>query len=82
MGLGDVHLMAAVGAVLGWVSPTVAFFVAPFFGLGWALLSLLIHRRREIPYGPWLSLATVAVMILFEPIMDYLEVFFIPPVIP
>jgi len=82
MGLGDVHLMAAVGAVLGWVSPTVAFFVAPFFGLGWALLSLAIHRRREIPYGPWLSLATVVVMILFEPIMDYLEVFFVPPVIP
>ncbi len=82
MGLGDVHLMAAVGAVLGWLTPTVAFFVAPFFGLGWALLSLVIHRRREIPYGPWLSLATVLVMVFFEPVMEHLKVLFVPPVIP
>ena len=35
MGLGDVHLMAAVGAVLGGMSPVIAFFVAPFMGLAW-----------------------------------------------
>jgi leader peptidase (prepilin peptidase) / N-methyltransferase len=72
MGLGDVHLMAAVGAVLGWISPTIAFFLAPFFGLGWAVARLIIHRSREIPYGPFLSMATLVVMIFQDRIVDYL----------
>ncbi|MBN1765492.1 MAG: prepilin peptidase [Sedimentisphaerales bacterium] len=76
MGLGDVHLMAAVGAVLGWVSPTIAFFVAPFFGLGWAVMRLVLHRSREIPYGPFLSMGTVVVMLLHDPIVDYFVQYF------
>lgn len=72
MGLGDVHLMAAVGAMLGWQSPTVAFFLAPFFGLGFALVKLITHRTREIPYGPFLSMATLAVMVFHDPIMKKL----------
>jgi leader peptidase (prepilin peptidase)/N-methyltransferase len=72
MGLGDVHLMAAVGAVLGWASPTIAFFLAPFFGLGWAVARLIIHRSREIPYGPFLSMATLTVMLFQDRIVNYL----------
>jgi len=71
MGLGDVHLMAAVGAVLGWASPTIAFFVAPFLGLGWALARLVLHRSREIPYGPFLSIGTLMVMIFHDQIVNY-----------
>ncbi len=71
MGLGDVHLMAAAGAVLGWVSPTIAFFVAPFFGLGWAVARLALQGSREIPYGPFLSMGTLAVMVFYEPIVNY-----------
>jgi leader peptidase (prepilin peptidase) / N-methyltransferase len=63
MGLGDVHLLAAVGAVLGWVDPIWMFFIAPFFGLLWTVLSsgaasLLKTARRELPYGPHLAMAT------------------------
>ena len=71
MGLGDVHLMGAVGAMLGWISPTIAFFVAPFMGLGWAVARLVLHRTREIPYGPFLSLASLLVMILHDPMINY-----------
>ncbi|MBI9018427.1 MAG: prepilin peptidase [Phycisphaerae bacterium] len=71
MGLGDVHLMAGVGAVLGWQSPTIAFFIAPFFGLAWAIGRLVLKGHREIPYGPFLSMATVIVMIFHDPIMKY-----------
>ncbi|MFG0253362.1 MAG: hypothetical protein ACF8NJ_10870, partial [Phycisphaerales bacterium JB038] len=72
MGLGDVHMMAAVGAILGWVDPTLAFFfAAPFLGIGYALLSLGPGRligslRKPIPYGPFLALGVLLVM-LFKP---------------
>ena len=73
MGLGDVHLMAAVGAMLGWQSPLIAFFLAPFFGLGYALMKMIIQRTREIPYGPFLSMATLIVMVLHDPIIDFFQ---------
>ncbi len=79
MGLGDVHLMAAVGAVTGWITPTIAFFVAPFMGLGWALTRLIMHRKREIPYGPFLSAATVFVMIFHDQIVDFFRNSMISP---
>ncbi len=67
MGLGDVHLLAAIGAVMGWLDSIVIFFVAPFFGLlGAALLAalgrLLSGRARVIPYGPYLAIAAVVVL--------------------
>jgi leader peptidase (prepilin peptidase) / N-methyltransferase len=73
MGMGDVHLMAAVGAVLGPGSAVVAFFLAPFFGMGIALYLLLLGKRREVPYGPYLSLATAFVMLFYCPIANYLS---------
>lgn len=68
MGLGDVHLMGAVGAVLGWWDPILIFFIAPFSGLAWAAANALWHRfkggpRREIPYGPHLAMATLVVVL-------------------
>lgn len=67
MGLGDVHLMAAVGAVLGWFDPILIFFIAPFSGLFWVILSrgfATVMRKRwtELPYGPHLAIATLVVI--------------------
>jgi len=75
MGLGDVHLMAAVGAVIGWRDTTLAFFIAPFFGIFAAVVTagvaaLVKGRVRVIPYGPYLCAATVVVMVWREPILD------------
>lgn len=69
MGLGDVHLMAAAGAALGWIDPTLAFFTAPFMGIMWAVLSVFFrqffHRQgTALPYGPHLAAATLLVLIL------------------
>ena len=82
MGLGDVHLMAAVGAMLGWASPVIAFFAAPFIALGWALTRLILHRTREIPYGPFLSVATLVVMMMHDTILAYFERVWTPPPMP
>jgi leader peptidase (prepilin peptidase)/N-methyltransferase len=72
MGLGDVHLMFGVGAIIGAGAATVAFFIAPFFGILVALSLMMTRTRRELPYGPYLSMATGVVMIFYCPIAAYL----------
>ena len=76
MGLGDVHLMGAAGAVIGPLYVFVAFFVAPFFGLAWAGFQMFFKKIRQIPYGPFLSLGVFVVMILHDWIRDYLSFVF------
>jgi leader peptidase (prepilin peptidase)/N-methyltransferase len=84
MGMGDVHLLAAIGAALGWVDPIRIFFLAPFLALGWIAVSRLIARLvrregRELPYGPHLAAATM-VVIFARPFVDELQrVLFNPP---
>ncbi len=76
MGLGDVHLMGAAGAVLGPVPVVVAFMIAPFFGLGWVCIQMFFKKIRQIPYGPFLSIGVFAVMILHDRITDYIGFIF------
>jgi leader peptidase (prepilin peptidase)/N-methyltransferase len=73
MGLGDLHILAAVGAVTGWIVPTMAFFVAPFFALLWALRLWLSRKQRELPYGPWLAAATLVMIVFYDVIATWLE---------
>jgi leader peptidase (prepilin peptidase)/N-methyltransferase len=70
MGLGDVHLMGAAGAVIGPLSVVIAFFIAPFFGLTWVASQMFFKKIRQIPYGPFLSLGVLVVMILHDVIRD------------
>jgi leader peptidase (prepilin peptidase)/N-methyltransferase len=72
MGLGDVHLMFGVGAIIGAALSVVAFFLAPFFGILIAIYMLLTGSRREIPYGPYLSLGTAFVLLFGCPIIAWL----------
>ncbi|MHC4238957.1 MAG: prepilin peptidase [Planctomycetota bacterium] len=71
MGLGDVHLMGAAGAFIGAPFVIVAFFIAPFFGLAWAGVQMFFKKTRQIPYGPFLSLGVLVVMILHDWILNY-----------
>ena len=73
MGLGDVHLMAAAGAVIGPALVVVAFFIAPFSGLIWACFQMFFKKTRQIPYGPFLSLGLFVVMIFHNEIRNYLS---------
>jgi len=76
MGLGDVHLMGAAGAVIGANLVVVAFFIAPFFGLAWAGFQMFFKKIRQIPYGPFLSLGIFVVMILHDWIFSYINFLF------
>jgi leader peptidase (prepilin peptidase)/N-methyltransferase len=57
MGFGDVKLMAMLGAFLGWKKIVLTFFLAPFFGLIFGIISLIKTKSHYIPYGPFISLA-------------------------
>jgi leader peptidase (prepilin peptidase) / N-methyltransferase len=71
MGLGDVHLMFGVGAIIGAGPAVVAFFLAPFWGLLHAIHGAIFRRHSELWFGPYLSLGTATVILLYCPIADY-----------
>ena len=81
MGMGDVHLLAGVGAAFGWIDPVVAFFIAPFSGLLWILVRAGAGRflgglGRELPYGPHLAVAVFIVVFLRPVILEIGQVLF------
>jgi len=63
MGFGDVTLMMMIGTYVGWQAGVVIFFVAPFAALVVGILQLVLHRDDVIPYGPFLCLGTLAVVV-------------------
>lgn len=71
MGLGDVHMMAAVGACLGWIDPTIAFFLAAFVGVAYAGIAMIFKNKltKAMPYGPFLAIATLMV-VLGKPLIE------------
>ena len=80
MGLGDVKLMAMVGAVIGWPSVLlVNMILAPLFG---ALVGFGVKLRYNIsliPYGPFLSIGTVVAIFWGKGLLEwYRSLFFFP----
>ncbi len=65
MGMGDVHLMAAVGACCGWIDAVLGFFGAAFVGLAYTIAALIVGGRlkRAMPFGPFLAVSTVLVLL-------------------
>lgn len=70
MGLGDVHLLGAIGAVMGWhESVFICIFMAPFLALFFTIvLKLLASVNKKldqpVPYGPYLAAAAVLLLFL------------------
>ena len=73
MGFGDVTLMAMIGAFLGWQPCMVIFFLAPLAGVAVGLLRLIVLRDKEIPYGPFLCLATLFTIVYWNGVWDYTQ---------
>lgn len=71
MGLGDVHLLAAIGATLGWKAAIWTFAIAPFPALAIEMAKRIVIRIRRgpppgwlgesLPYGPYLAVAALLV---------------------
>jgi len=76
MGFGDVTLMAMIGAFLGWQPCLLIFFLAPFAGLVIGVPNRILFREREIPYGPFLCLAALVVLVRWAPLWAWAKPIF------
>jgi leader peptidase (prepilin peptidase)/N-methyltransferase len=80
MGLGDVKMMFAVGALLGWRLTLLSIFLGAFSG---AVIGVfLISRQKEkdmqtqIPFGIFLGIGSIVALLFGEPIiLWYLSMF-------
>jgi hypothetical protein len=62
--------MAMIGVFLGWQSTLIVFFLAPFAALLIGLIQLMTVRRTDIAFGPYLALASVLLVIAWEPVWE------------
>jgi leader peptidase (prepilin peptidase) / N-methyltransferase len=79
MGMGDVKMLAMVGAFLGWRSVLLTLILASFSGalIGMALLSTKREGLRfALPFGTFLALGAFAAMIAGDAIIQWYLGFF------
>ncbi|AQQ72445.1 Leader peptidase PppA [Limihaloglobus sulfuriphilus] len=76
MGLGDVHLLGAAGAVIGGGGAVLAFLISPFSGILCSVLYLVFKKTNQIPYGPFLSFSVILVIIFNDQIQQILNLYF------
>lgn len=75
MGGGDIKMAAMLGAFIGWQKILLVFFGGALIGmvasLAWMALSPKVRQERVIPFGPFLALAAIAVVIYGDAIIHY-----------
>ena len=75
MGLGDVKLAVLLGLWLGFLSPilpVVALIASSVLGLVVGLAIMVARREsKPFPFGPWLALGTIVVVLFAGPILDF-----------
>jgi leader peptidase (prepilin peptidase)/N-methyltransferase len=58
--------MAMIGSFLGWQPVIFVFLLAPLCGIFVAVVLRLLYGRIVVPYGPFLSAATVLVLLTWR----------------
>lgn len=70
MGFGDVKFLGMIGGILGAKFVLLALMASSIFGSVFGVLWLLIKKDHYIPFGPFLALGAVT-MLLFRPEIDH-----------
>jgi leader peptidase (prepilin peptidase)/N-methyltransferase len=79
MGMGDVKMLAMIGAVLGWKAVIVTLVLSSFSG---ALVGVAMMTRAQdglryaLPFGTFLSLAALAASLVGEPLVAWYMSFY------
>jgi leader peptidase (prepilin peptidase)/N-methyltransferase len=63
MGFGDVVLMAMIGSFIGWQGTLIVFVLALLSAVVVALPQWYFRRDHELPYGPYLALGSLLLLI-------------------
>jgi leader peptidase (prepilin peptidase)/N-methyltransferase len=74
MGMGDVKLIAAIGAFLGWQATLFTTFVSSLFGGVVGLILVLGSKKgwqSRIPYGPYIALGALLWILCGSEIMNW-----------
>jgi leader peptidase (prepilin peptidase)/N-methyltransferase len=82
MGLGDVHLMAAVGTVLGGPLVLFAFIGSCVPALIWGLFLKIRNKPNVLPLGPWLAVSSMMTLLVGYPALQWYIALMMPPPLP
>jgi leader peptidase (prepilin peptidase)/N-methyltransferase len=74
LGMGDVKLMAMVGAFLGWRPTLLVVFMGSFLGLGYGVFLMIKNRtggKTKLPFGVFLGLAALITLLWGDLIVNW-----------
>jgi leader peptidase (prepilin peptidase)/N-methyltransferase len=80
LGMGDVKMLAMIGAFLGWQQMLLTLVLASFAGaiVGVAIIALQRGSMKyALPFGTFLALGAVAAMLVGQPIIDWYVGFYV-----
>jgi leader peptidase (prepilin peptidase)/N-methyltransferase len=81
LGMGDVKMLAMIGAFLGWKAVLVTLILSSFAGalVGIGIIALSRGSMRlALPFGTFLAVGAIAAMIVGEPLVAWYSGFFVP----
>ena len=73
MGGGDIKLMFVFGLMFGWQMSIVSIFLASIIGLPISLILLRKSDEHVLPFGPYLGLAALIIVLFKINISDVLN---------
>jgi leader peptidase (prepilin peptidase)/N-methyltransferase len=84
MGIGDVYLLAMIGAFLGWQTAVMTFVISWASGAALGLPLALMTGGKATPFGPHIAIGAVVAVawwkplwLLFAPIFESFQIFLI-----
>lgn len=72
MGFGDVKLLAMIGGYVGWKGALLALFIGSLAGSVVGIVIRLATRDPYIPFGPFLSLGALVMILWYAEVMRFI----------
>lgn len=79
LGMGDVKMLAMIGAFLGWKAVLLTLVLASFSGALIGVAVILFQRgdmKYALPFGTFLALGALAAMLVGQPVIDWYASFY------